>query len=189
MSGSILLLGGARSGKSFAAEKLAGRAGRVHGLNVSTVVTAEALDAEMSERIFQHRERRPAGWNVIEAPIHLADGVAAAGHNDVLIVDCITVWLSNKLIKGESLESIEKSARAVAIGLSARSGPTIVVSNEVGLGIVPEHALGRRFRDLQGRVNRLLVNELDQAYLVVSGRLVPLTDDGWKAAEAFLDTP
>jgi len=186
---SILLVGGARSGKSDAAEKLAGRAGRLHGLGVSAVVTAEALDAEMAERIFQHRERRPATWKVIEAPIHLADGVASAGHKDVLIVDCVTVWLSNKMVKGESVESIEKSARAVAIGLSARTGPTIVVSNEVGLGIVPDNQMGRQFRDLQGRVNRMLAKELDQAYFVVAGSLLALNEDGWKSAAAFLDTP
>lgn len=183
---SLLLVGGARSGKSFAAQKLIQKAGRLHGLQTTTVVTAEALDAEMAERIMRHREERPASMNVIEAPVHLADAVASVGPSGAVVVDCITMWLSNRMLSGDSVESIEKSARAVAIGLSARPGPTVVVSNEVGLGVVPEHQMGRTFRDLQGRVNRMLAEELDRAYFVVAGRLLPLTKDGWADAESLL---
>ncbi len=183
---SVLLIGGARSGKSYAAQRLIQKAGRLHGLQATTVVTAEALDAEMAERIMMHREERPASMNVIEAPMHLADAIASTGPTDALMVDCVTMWLSNRMLSGDSIESIEKSARAVAIGLSARPGPTVVVSNEVGLGVVPEHAVGRKFRDLQGRVNRMLTDELDRAFFVVAGRLLPLSKDGWTDAEDLL---
>lgn len=182
---SVLLLGGARSGKSIAAQKLIQKVGRLHGLSTTTVVTAQALDAEMAERIMKHREERPASMNVVEEPIHLADAIASVGPSAAIVIDCVTIWLSNRLIQGDSTEMIEKSARAVAIGLSARPGPTVIVSNEVGLGVVPEHPLGRSFRDLQGRVNRMLADELDRSYFVVAGRLLPLTNDGWADAEAL----
>ena len=145
---SVLVLGGARSGKSAYAQGLAEGAApeRLY------LATAEAGDAEMAARIARHRPTRGAGWTTREAPLALAEALAAeARPGRVVLVDCLTLWLSNLMFAGRDVEA-EIARLAAAIG--ALEGPAVLVSNEVGLGLVPETKLGREFRDWQGRANR-----------------------------------
>ncbi len=157
-----LVLGGARSGKSRHAEAL------VQALPPpwTYIATAEAFDAEMAERIAEHRARRPEGWVTRDAPLALPRAVAEAAPGAPLLVDCLTLWLSN-LMLGE--RPVEPAVAALAAALAARRAPTVVVSNEVGFGIVPETPLGRRFRDAQGRLNQRIAAEASQVELVVAG--------------------
>ena len=151
----ILLLGGARAGKSAAAEQLA-RAGR----RVLFIATAEALDEDMRRRIAAHRARRPSGWDTLEEPL---DPVTAAGpildRYDTVVLDCLTLWVSNLLLRHPDDSGTEAAILEAAGGLLdliERSTATwIVISNEVGLGVVPPAPLGRTYRDALGRVNQL----------------------------------
>lgn len=167
----LFVLGGARSGKSTHAERLAGELG---GDAVTYVATAAILDEEMRDRVAKHRAQRNAAWPTVEAPLHAADAVLSAAH-DVVLLDCVTLLASNWLLEfGE-----EAALRAVdaLVGAVRASGRTLVaVSNEVGSGIVPATALGRRFRDLQGLVNRRLMDAADHGVLLVAGQ--PLTVKG-----------
>ncbi len=176
---STFLLGGARSGKSALSEHLATGL----GLSVTAVVTAELIDDEMSERVRRHQEDRPTDWSVIEAPYDLVAAVATVPVGETVLVDCVTVWLSNLLVRGDDVIEIERQGRALAELLASRSGPSIVVSNEVGLGIVPGDPLSRSFRDVQGRVNQALATSLDHAYFVLAGQVLPLA-----SSEQVLDT-
>lgn len=153
-----LILGGARSGKSARALALATGAPRTF------VATAEALDDEMAERIARHRAERGPGWRTVEAPLDLAPAVA--GHREgSLVVDCLTLWLSNLMHAGR-----DPAAEATAlIDALANAGRTILVSNEVGLSIAPENALARRFRDEHGRLNQRLAAAADHVELVAAG--------------------
>jgi adenosylcobinamide kinase / adenosylcobinamide-phosphate guanylyltransferase len=144
-----LVLGGARSGKSRYAEWL---------ITASPppwiyLATAEARDHEMAERIAAHRARRDAGWETVEVPHDLADALKASPAGAAVLVDCLTLWLSNLMHPGFDIEA--QTARLID-ALAGRSGPTVLVSNEVGLGIVPDNALARRFRDFQGVLNQNL---------------------------------
>lgn len=160
-----LVIGGARSGKSAYAEKQA----RAAGLPVVYVATGEARDEEMAQRIAHHRSRRPAGWRTVEEPLALADTLRRAAAADVcLLVDCLTLWLTNVLLAARD-DEIEKLLNI----LPTLPGLVILVSNEVGWGIVPENALARRFRDEQGRLNQRVAALCDQVTLVVAG--LPLT--------------
>jgi adenosyl cobinamide kinase/adenosyl cobinamide phosphate guanylyltransferase len=167
-----LLLGGARSGKSALAERLAAR----WDGPVTVVVTAEAGDAEMAERIRRHRARRPAGWRTVEEPLDLEAALALASERALVVLDCLTLWVSNLLEEGLTDEQVGRRARSAAAVAAARSAPTVVVSNEVGAGIVPADALSRRYRDLLGQVNAAWAAAADQALLLVAGRAVPLLD-------------
>ncbi|HEV8426220.1 MAG TPA: bifunctional adenosylcobinamide kinase/adenosylcobinamide-phosphate guanylyltransferase [Actinomycetes bacterium] len=167
-----VLLGGARSGKSALAARLAGDwAGPV-----TVVVTGQAGDAEMAERIERHRAGRPRSWRTVEAPRELEPALRAAPDGGFVIVDCLTLWVSNLMAQGLADGQVERRARAAAAVAAARSGPTVVVSNEVGAGIVPAGALARRYRDLLGQVNASWAAAADQALLLVAGRAVPLLD-------------
>ncbi len=159
------VIGGARSGKSRYAE------GLIAALPPpwTYLATAEALDAEMSERIAAHRTRRGAQWRTIEVPRDLAAALIANGATPVLI-DCLTLWLSNLMLANADVET--EMARLEA-ALIAAEAPAVLVANEVGSGIVPEHALGRRFRDLQGVLNQRIAARADRVVLVVAG--LPLT--------------
>ncbi|HTR12375.1 MAG TPA: bifunctional adenosylcobinamide kinase/adenosylcobinamide-phosphate guanylyltransferase [Roseiarcus sp.] len=160
---SVLVLGGARSGKSAYAERLAEAtaAERVY------CATAEAGDEEMAARIARHRAERGAGWTTIEAPLALAEALAAeARPGRVLLVDCLTLWLSNLMLGGRDVEA-EVGRLAEAIG--ALNGPAIFVSNEVGLGIIPNTKLGRDFRDAQGRANRYVAAACDVVVFLAAG--------------------
>lgn len=171
---SVLLLGGARSGKSLLSERLASELAFDLGLPVIALVTAEPIDEEMQARIERHQADRPPGWSTVEAPYDLLEAVAEVPDTEIIVVDCVTVWLSNLLVRGDSPEQIEAEGQALADVLAKRGGPSFAVSNEIGLGIVPGDSLSRSFRDIQGRVNQALAATLDHAYLVVAGRLLPL---------------
>jgi adenosylcobinamide kinase/adenosylcobinamide-phosphate guanylyltransferase len=165
-----LLLGGARSGKSALAQRLAGR---WHG-PVTVVATGQARDAEMAERIARHRAARPAGWTTIEEPVDLAGALDRVAAGSCLVLDCLSLWVANILERGLDDEAIERQAEEAAARVAAREPPGIAVSNEVGLGIVPVSDLGRRYRDLLGRVNAIWAEAASEAALVAAGRLVPL---------------
>ena len=168
----LFVTGGARSGKSTAAVEAARHSGRA----VVFIATATAGDDEMVERIARHRDERPAGWTTVEAPQHLAEAIAAADIDACVVVDCLSLWVTNELMADEALtvERLDSMLDAMVIACAARTGPTIVVSNEVGSGIVPDNALSRAFRDLLGRANQRIAAAADRASLAVAGRLVPL---------------
>jgi adenosylcobinamide kinase/adenosylcobinamide-phosphate guanylyltransferase len=166
------LVGGARSGKST----LAVRQASAFDGPVVVVATAEARDEDMAERIRTHREARPAQWETVEAPLELLAAVEGVRDDAVVVLDCLTLWVSNALEAGASGDEIESEARKVASGLAARATPSVVVSNEVGLGIVPANELARRYRDVLGRVNGAFATEASRSFLVVAGRGLPLEE-------------
>ncbi|MCZ8183610.1 MAG: bifunctional adenosylcobinamide kinase/adenosylcobinamide-phosphate guanylyltransferase [Beijerinckiaceae bacterium] len=163
-----LVLGGARSGKSRHAEALA----RQTGLSRIYLATAQPFDEEMRERIRQHRADRDGdGWQTIEEPLDLAGAIARASAGDaILLVDCLTLWLSNLMLAGHP---VIPATQALMAALAAANGPVILVSNEVGLGIVPETPLGRAFRDAQGRLNQNVASLADHVVFMAAG--LPLT--------------
>jgi adenosylcobinamide kinase/adenosylcobinamide-phosphate guanylyltransferase len=156
-----LVLGGARSGKSRYAETI------ITALPPPWIyaATGQALDAEMTTRIGAHRARRGAGWTTVEAPRDLAATFAAHGKEPIL-VDCLTLWLSNLMMADAPVEAeIDRLAQA----LHNAAAPVVLVANEVGSGIVPDNALARRFRDLQGELNQRIAAQADQVVLLVAG--------------------
>jgi len=157
-----LVLGGARSGKSRYAEWLIG----TYPLPWIYVATAEAGDDEMAERIAAHRVRRDAAWQTVEAPHDLADALTAAPADAAVLVDCLTLWLSNLMLSGLDIEA---ETAKLEEALAARAGPTVLVSNELGLGIVPDNALARRFRDLQGTLNQKLAAQAQRVIMMIAG--------------------
>jgi adenosyl cobinamide kinase/adenosyl cobinamide phosphate guanylyltransferase len=165
----ILLIGGARSGKSALALQLA----RQQEAPVVFIATGEAGDREMAERIDRHRRERPGGWQTLEEPLDLRAALASVAVTSCLVLDCLTLWAANALEAFGAGEA-ESVARVVALAAAARSGPTIVVTNEVGLGIVPGTPLGRSYRDLLGRVNTIWAEAADHVLLLVAGRALPL---------------
>ena len=161
--GLVLLVGGARSGKSRLALE---RAQALPG-ELIYVATGEALDAEMSKRIARHRAERGPRWRTVEAPLDLSDAIARESREEnVLVVDCLTLWLSN-LILGE--RDVEAATATLLEVLERRRGTVLLVSNEVGMGIVPENALARRFRDDAGRLNQAVAQVADEVLLVCAG--------------------
>ena len=167
-----LVLGGARSGKSTHAERLV--AGTLSGAPPRPAVyiaTAEAGDVEMATRIMTHRARRGANWTTIEAPLKLDEALhGAVGRGEPVLVDCLTLWLSNLLHAGADIdEATDDLVRA----LEGCGTPIVFVSNEVGLGVVPETPLGRSFRDAQGRLNMRMADRADRVILMAAG--LPLT--------------
>ncbi|HWU12644.1 MAG TPA: bifunctional adenosylcobinamide kinase/adenosylcobinamide-phosphate guanylyltransferase [Caulobacter sp.] len=161
-----LVLGGARSGKSaFAQDAAEGLAAETGG-RLLMVATAQAFDSEMAERIARHRADRGAAWTTVEAPLDIASALEALGANDIVVVDCLTLWLSNLMLD-------ERDLAAAAAGLVEAAGrfpgTLWLVSNEVGFGIVPDNALARRFRDEAGRLHQALAQVADAVTLVVAG--------------------
>jgi adenosylcobinamide kinase / adenosylcobinamide-phosphate guanylyltransferase len=166
------LVGGARSGKSALAVRLASE----WDGPVSFLATAEAGgDEELAGRIARHRRERPAGWLTVEEPLDLLGELRRAPEQAFVVVDCLTLWAANALQVGWSEEEVERAAATTAALAAERQSPTVVVSNEVGMGIVPATAVGRSFRDLLGRVNAVFAGRADRAYLVVAGRTLELT--------------
>jgi adenosylcobinamide kinase/adenosylcobinamide-phosphate guanylyltransferase len=164
-----LVLGGARSGKSAHAESLV-MGGAPPWLYVAT---AEAHDDEMTARIAAHRARRGTDWRTIEAPRDIAEVVAGAPGGGAILVDCLTLWLSNLMLADADVETeIDRLDDALA----RAQVPVVLVSNEVGLGIVPDNALARRFRDAQGRLNQRVASRADRVVLMVAG--LPLVVKG-----------
>lgn len=161
-----LILGGARSGKSgYAAQRAT-----ASGLPVTFIATAQACDDEMASRIARHRAERPRDWRTVETPLELTAALRAeAAHDRCLLVDCLTLWLSNMLLAGR-----EDEIEALITTLPDLPGRLILVSNEVGFGIVPENALARRFRDEQGRLNQKIAALAERVTLVVAGLALEL---------------
>ena len=157
-----LITGGARSGKSAYAERLACGS----GLWRRYIATAQAFDAEMVERIRQHREDRGVEWETFETPFDAAPAVAAAPAGSVTLFDCATLWLTNHLLAENDLA---RETEVLLIALAAAKGPVIMVTNEVGQGIVPGDALSRRFRDEQGRLNQRLAGQAGLVVAVMCG--------------------
>lgn len=164
----VLVVGGARSGKSGFAERLA----RQSGLPRLYVATGEARDAEMAARIARHRADRGEGWTTLEAPLALAETIGREAAADRLVlVDCLTLWLSNVLLVGRDVAA---ECAALVEAVAAAAGPLVLVSNEVGHGIVPETPLGRAFRDAQGRLNQDVARAASDVFLVAAGCAVRL---------------
>lgn len=157
-----LVIGGARSGKTALAERLV----RGTGLPSTVIVTAEIWDAEMQARVDAHRAARGHGWDLIEAPQDLPARIAGLTPGGAVLVDCITLWLTNRMLAEADLAA---ETLALVDALSAAPGPLVVVTNEVGLSIVPENALARRFRDEQGRVNQQIAKAADLVLGVMAG--------------------
>ncbi len=168
----ILILGGARSGKSSFAEALAGR----DGAAVTLIASAQAFDEDMRLRIVEHRRSRPGSWRTIEEPLHLATALARVPAADTAVVDCITVWLGNMFHYGFTEADVHCEIDRFIETMSQRRGKTIVVSNEVGLGIVPSTELGRTYRDVLGRVNTKISKAVDRSVFLIAGRAVDLHD-------------
>jgi adenosylcobinamide kinase / adenosylcobinamide-phosphate guanylyltransferase len=167
-----LVLGGARSGKSRYAESVIAKLPPNWQPPWLYVATAEPGDAEMTARIAAHRSRRGSRWQTIEAPRDLAAALKSCQTMPVL-VDCLTLWLSNLLL---AKADIDGEIAGLESALAAAQAPVVVVANEVGSGIVPDHPLGRRFRDLQGALNQRMAARADRVVLVVAG--LPLVVKG-----------
>lgn len=167
------LTGGARSGKSGLAVRRAQRLA-ADGIPVTFVATGQARDEEMSERIARHQAERPAGWATVEAPVDLVGAVTALAPGGCVVVDCLALWVSNLMEAGDDEPATLARARELAGWAAAYPGTVLVVSNEVGLGIVPMHPLSRNYRDRLGRVNAVLAARADLAQLVVAGRTLTL---------------
>lgn len=168
LAGTTLVLGGARSGKSRFAEELLSTVpgGRLY------LATAEAGDAEMAVRIRQHRDRRGEGWRTVEAPLEVPEALAAAG-SDAVLLDCLTLWVSNLMAAGCDVAA---AGEALCRALDGAQAPVVVVSNEVGLGIVPDNALAREFRDQAGRLNQLVAAAAERVYFIAAGLPLLLKD-------------
>ena len=167
--GYVLLLGGARSGKSDRALGLALESGRP----VTFIATATAMDAEMTERISRHRATRPREWMTLEEPVDLTGVIDAVAPDQFLVVDCLTLWVSNLLGAERSVADILAMADRVASSLADRQG--VVVTNEVGLGIVPANELARTFRDVLGAVNSAFARCASRSLFMVAGRALELS--------------
>lgn len=171
MARTIFITGGARSGKSTFAEKRA----REFGSSLGYLATAQTLDSEMDERVRRHRERRGAEWDTIEEPIHLSEALARCdGQYQAILVDCLTLWLSNLLLKYEDAaenceERMHEDLQRLKSTLQGMVTPVILVSNEVGMGIVPDNTLARMFRDIAGTANQTMAAAADEVHVVISG--------------------
>ncbi len=188
MGKTVLILGGARSGKSSFAEKVAAKIGNN---DVTYLATAEALDDEMKERIAHHQSRRPDTWDTVEEPIKISKTLEKIENNQTVLIDCITLLVTNMLLEFDNrdqnvsleddykkeehildeIKGIMKTAKQKQLNL-------ILVSNIVGLGLVPEYKLGRLFRDISGRVNQYLAEKSDKIILTVAG--IPIELDKLK---------
>jgi adenosylcobinamide kinase/adenosylcobinamide-phosphate guanylyltransferase len=182
----IFITGGARSGKSTLAVELAKKSNS----KVAFIATAQAGDDEMERRIFLHKMERPQGWLTIEEPMNVSSAIDSAFGYDILIIDCITLLISNLLCSDENINEtkwiLEKIEELVE---SARrfNGTVIIISNEVGMGIVPENKLARDFRDIAGKANQIIANSADQVYVCFSGIPLLIKGTGDKIGETKSD--
>ncbi|GAC1394835.1 MAG: bifunctional adenosylcobinamide kinase/adenosylcobinamide-phosphate guanylyltransferase [Polyangiales bacterium] len=187
MCGFVLVGGGARSGKSAFALELAMR----RGTRRAFVATAEPFDDEMRERIARHAAERGARFETLEAPraleATLARLAAERRELDVVVVDCLTLWLSNLLLDALTQEAIERRVEALVAALSAAPFETIVVTNEVGMGLVPETPLGRVFRDVAGRAHQRLARRANEVFFAVLGTVLRLRPGPVVAVDPFAD--
>jgi len=165
------VLGGARSGKSAYAQALTEAAASRTGRPPVMIATAEALDEEMAQRIARHRQERGQGWRTVEAPLELAAAVRALEPGEAAVVDCLTLWLSNLMLAGRDVGAATEDLLAA---LAATRAQVVLVSNEVGMSLVPENALGRAFRDAAGRLNQRVAGQAEHAVVMFCGLGVAL---------------
>ena len=182
MKGHVLVLGGARSGKTGFAERMAMRAGETP----LYLATAQALDAEMLERVKLHQQQRQKRFATLEEPLALSKALrAAAKEHDVVLVDCLTLWITNLLGAGQNVaEAVDELAATLPQIVNSR---VILVSNEVGLGIVPDNAMARMFRDLSGSAHQRLADICTEVHFVVAG--LPMTFKGPRLTESTTELP
>ncbi len=167
----VLVGGGARSGKSSFALARA----QALGARRLFIATAERSDDEMSDRIDRHRaDRAGAGFDTLEEPRALPEALAAEREHDVVLVDCVTIWISNMLVGGATADAVQERIGALLGALARRRAHVVMVSNEVGMGLVPETPLGRGFRDLTGFAHQRLAAVADELYLAAMGALLRL---------------
>jgi len=166
----VLVGGGARSGKS----RFALARAMELGANGVFLATAEASDEEMRARIARHREERGGRLRTVEAPLELPAALEAARDHDVVLIDCLTLWLSNLLVRGASAEEALSRVEDLRVALGHRRAPVVVVTNEVGMGLVPETPLGRAFRDVTGLAHQRLARDADEVHLCALGLVVRL---------------
>jgi adenosylcobinamide kinase/adenosylcobinamide-phosphate guanylyltransferase len=175
----ILVTGGGRSGKSTFAQKLAeSMAG-----SRAYIATCPVIDDEMAERVRKHREARKAGrWDTIEEPLALAEALRREGGHDICLVDCLTLWVNNVVFEAEKVgldvteDDISRLCDEILEACRRRAGTVLFVTNEVGMGIIPENPLARRYRDLAGRCNQVIARQAETVILMVSG--IPVTIKG-----------
>lgn len=167
-----LLLGGARSGKSSLAVEIGERSAGP----VCFIATAPALDDDMARRIERHRAERPIDWTTVEEPIDLGAALRAIDEHTLVIIDCLTLWVSNLMYAGHPDDGIRDAALATSALAATRAGPVVAVSNEAGMGIHPETSLGRDYRDTLGRVNQVWAAASTTSLLLVAGRALELSD-------------
>ncbi len=182
----LLILGGSRSGKSSYAEKLAAQAGG----KVLFVATAEAGDAEMAQRIAAHKKKRARGWRTLEARRNIGAAIAREKGVDVILIDCLTLLVSNLIVPclngdeintGLATRTVRKETAALLKCFDSLDTTFILVSNEVGLGLVPPYPLGRVYRDLLGEMNQAMARRADEVYLMVAGIPVRIKPQGLTA--------
>ena len=172
---SDLILGGVRSGKSREALRVA--AAMPRGSRGAFLATAQALDGDMEARIARHRAERPAGWGTLEEPFDVVAACGSlAGRVDVVVLDCLTLWVANLLLRGDEEKSILAAADALADFLAERSFSLIIVSNEVGAGVHPATDVGLRFRDALGGVNQRIAAAADRVSYMVAGLSMTVKD-------------
>ncbi|ALA58031.1 bifunctional adenosylcobinamide kinase/adenosylcobinamide-phosphate guanylyltransferase [Nitrospira moscoviensis] len=164
----VLIGGGARSGKSAFALSRA----RSLGTRRAFVATAQALDAEMKERIAEHARTRGTDFRTIEEPLALAEKLLELHDTDVVVIDCLTLWLSNLLLRDEAEVRILEQVEALAGVLEQRAFHAVIVTNEVGMGVVPETSLGRAFRDVAGRAHQRVAGVADEVYWAILGSVL-----------------
>ena len=164
-----LIIGGARSGKSAHAQALAEAEARRRCGSPVMIATAEALDAEMEERISRHRQERGDAWRTVETPLAVTDAIRGIAAQDCAVVDCLTLWLNNLMFAEHDLLA---ATEALLQAATTSESEIIVVTNEVGMSIVPENALARRFRDEAGRMNRRVAEQADEVVVMFAG--IPL---------------
>lgn len=188
----IFILGGARSGKSTLALDLARRweRSRLQSPGVMMVATAPEIpgDEDLAARIRAHQNERPAHWATLEEPTNLLDAFErtdTSSDGRCVIVDCLTLWVNNLLWRGDTPEHIISIATRTAQAAATREAPTVVVSNEVGLGIHPASPEGREFRDLLGRVNSIWASQADHNFFLVAGQILHLSDPSESVANLF----
>jgi len=157
-----LVLGGARSGKSAFAERLVTSANRPR----TYIATSQPFDSEMEVKIAKHRESRGPDWHTIEAPLDLEQALAGAASNSIVLIDCLTLWLSNQM---HAAAEIDAEIDTLLSALKMAPTPVVCVSNEVGMGLVPETKLGRQFRDFQGKLNQQIAEQANLAVFVAAG--------------------
>lgn len=170
----IFIVGGASSGKSDVALQVAAK-GIDRNAPRAFVATGEGLDEEMTMKIARHRQARSSAWMTAEVPLDLATWFNEQGRNyRVILVDCLTMWMSNHCERGTKDKDILEETKMLLLTIRRVGERVVLVSNELGMGLVPADSGSRRFRELAGEVNRLVAREADDAYLVVSGLLLPL---------------